>query len=151
MSSPMNCKVMDITKHSTKYNTFSHSTLKVSSFFSDAPRSSSWMQLQTSFCSGLSWSMGLQGLGADDILRGIGCCSSCGDLLPCFVQSRWLYLLSPAVVKCANSCARELILMKNVLSDVLYARGSLTEAPRPTPTLELTPSGSAAINLRHSH
>ena len=72
-------------------------------------------------------------------------------LLPCFVQSRWLYLLSPAVVKCANSCARELILMKNVLSDVLYARGSLTEAPRPTPTLELTPSGSAAINLRHSH
>ena len=42
---------------------------------------------------------------------GIGCCSSCGDLLPCFVQSRWLYLLSPAVVKCANSCARERILM----------------------------------------
>ena len=150
MSSPMNCKVMDITKHSTKYNTFSHSTLKVSSFYTDAPRSSSWMQLQTSFCSGLSWSMGLQGLGADDILR-VDCWWIWIGLLPCFVQSRWLYLLSPAVVKCANSCARERILMKNVLSDVLYARGSLTEAPRPTPTLELTPSGSAAINLRHSH
>ena len=150
MSSPMNCKVMDITKHSTKYNTFSHSTLKVSSFYTDAPRSSSWMQLQTSFCSGLSWSMGLHGLGADDILR-VDCWWIWIGLLPCFVQSRWLYLLSPAVVKCANSCARERILMKNVLSDVLYARGSLTEAPRPTPTLELTPSGSAAINLRHSH